>query len=79
MKIVVKAFGITKDIIGASQLTMYCEGNTVDALRQQLSAQYPALAGLRSMMIAVNEAYAAEHEILNDNDTVALIPPVSGG
>lgn len=38
--------------------------------------------GLETMdhvMIAVNEAYVSDDELIKEGDTVALIPPVSGG
>lgn len=34
---------------------------------------------LDTVMFAVNEEYAGMEEIVEDGDTVALIPPVSGG
>jgi len=79
MKYTVKAFGITKDILGGSQMTVQSSGTTVSALRQALLQQYPALAGLRSVMIAVNNVYADDQISLTENDEIALIPPVSGG
>jgi MoaE-MoaD fusion protein len=36
-------------------------------------------AALRSAAIAVNHAYAAPGQTLNDGDEVAILPPVSGG
>jgi len=30
-------------------------------------------------MIAVNEEYASSDQVLKEGDTVAIIPPVSGG
>ncbi len=45
-----------------------------------LAGRSPALAKLRpSLLIAVNEAYAAWDGELRDGDEVAFIPPVSGG
>ena len=32
-----------------------------------------------SIVVAVNEAYCKEDHALSDGDTIALIPPVSGG
>ncbi len=79
MKYTVKAFGITKDIMGGRQTTVQSSGTTVAALREALLQQYPALAGLKSMMIAVNNVYADDRISLTENDEIALIPPVSGG
>jgi sulfur-carrier protein len=75
----IKAFGITKDIIGGKETVVEVEGRTVAELRQHLTSAYPQLAGLRSLFIAVNHHYAADTVQLNETDEIALIPPVSGG
>mmetsp|Transcript_5197 Transcript_5197/g.9119 ORF Transcript_5197/g.9119 Transcript_5197/m.9119 type:complete len:93 (-) Transcript_5197:222-500(-) len=54
-------------------------------LRRQLADRYPKLAPLvmdeSSLTLAVNEEYVPEGEtiVLKTGDTVALIPPISGG
>jgi sulfur-carrier protein len=76
----VRAFGITKDILGGKEATIKVEnGVTVSALRHELNTRYPQLLGLRSLYIAVNNEYADDNKILNSTDEIALIPPVSGG
>jgi sulfur-carrier protein len=75
----IKAFGITKDIIGGKETVVEVEGRTVGELRQYLNSKYPQLNGLRSLFIAVNHHYAEDTLRLNDTDEIALIPPVSGG
>jgi molybdopterin synthase sulfur carrier subunit len=76
----VRAFGITKDILGGKEATIQVKnGVTVSALRHELNAQYPQLLGLRSLYIAVNNEYADDNKILSPTDEIALIPPVSGG
>ena len=37
------------------------------------------LKNMASYAIAVNESYAVNDLVLNENDIVAIIPPVSGG
>lgn len=75
----IKAFGIAKDIIGGKETVIEVEGRTVGELRQFLISEYPRLAGLRSLFIAVNHNYAEDALRLNETDEIALIPPVSGG
>jgi molybdopterin synthase sulfur carrier subunit len=75
----IKAFGITKDFLGGRDSEVTIEGNTVGALRAELTAKYPQLLGLRSLYIAVNNDYADETRELTAADEIALIPPVSGG
>jgi molybdopterin synthase sulfur carrier subunit len=79
MKYKVKAFGVTKDILGGKETVVEVEGQTVAELRETLLKTYPKLAGLRSLLIAVNNAYAEESTGLQEADEIALIPPVSGG
>ncbi len=80
MEINILAFGIAKDIMGGNQLAIQLqEGATVADLKQVLLQKYPAFEDLRSLAIAVNNAYANDQIQLNGNDEVALIPPVSGG
>jgi hypothetical protein len=54
-------------------------------IRRQLADRYPKLAPLvmdeSSLTLAVNEEYVPEGDtiVLKTGDTVALIPPISGG
>lgn len=75
----IRAFGITKDIIGGKETVVEMEGATVGELRQHLVSKYPQLTGLRSLFIAVNHTYAEDTLRLSEADEIALIPPVSGG
>jgi molybdopterin synthase sulfur carrier subunit len=75
----VRAFGITKDVLQGKEVNITVEGNTVAELRKRLLTEYPRLAGLRSLYIAVNNEYADEEKVLRSDDEIALIPPVSGG
>jgi sulfur-carrier protein len=75
----VRAFGITKEIVGGKETTVDVTGQTVADLRSQLMKNYPDLISLRSLMIAVNNVYADDTTVLLDGDEIALIPPVSGG
>lgn len=78
-KFKVRTFGITREILGGKETIVEVDGQTVADLRAELLKNYPALISLRSLMIAVNNAYAEDHEVLGEHDEIALIPPVSGG
>jgi molybdopterin synthase sulfur carrier subunit len=78
-KYVIKAFGITKDILGSRETVFESEGASVGALRSALKQRYPSLLDIRSLMIAVNNAYAEDDLAIAETDEIALIPPVSGG
>lgn len=79
MNIKVKAFGICKDILGAREVAFEFDGELVEDLRKALARKFPDIEKLNSLFIAVNEVYAENDLVLNESDTVALIPPVSGG
>ena len=73
-------FGITRDLTGQSAISVPLkEADRVADLLAQLHRQFPALAGIRSLLIAVNGEYAETDQVLNRTDEIALIPPVSGG
>jgi sulfur-carrier protein len=75
----VRAFGITREILGAKEKLVETDGQTVGELRSWLLKNYPTLESLRSLMIAVNNTYAEDDVILTEGDEIGLIPPVSGG
>lgn len=74
-------FGITREIVGQSKLTVPAETHltTVKALKNWLGIQYPAMQGLTSLAVAVDSEYAQDDDILSGHQEIALIPPVSGG
>jgi molybdopterin synthase sulfur carrier subunit len=78
-KYVIKAFGITKDIVGARETILELDGETVGSLRKALKERYPSLVDIKSLMIAVNNTYAEDSLSIGESDEIALIPPVSGG
>ena len=80
MKTTILAFGIVKEIISASKKEITLEDNiSVAALREKLEADFPEIKKLKSYMVAVNDEYAENNLILNPDDEIAIIPPVSGG
>ncbi len=80
MNLTVALFGIAREIVGKSSLDLTVPaGQSAAGLLADLRTQYPALASLRSLAVAVNNEYAAEEVALHERDEIALIPPVSGG
>ena len=76
----VLAFGIVKEIFNSSVVDIdFKQEATVNELKAILEAQYPRLSQLGSYMVAVNNEYASPGELLNEDDEIAIIPPVSGG
>ncbi|MBP6385455.1 MAG: MoaD/ThiS family protein [Pseudarcicella sp.] len=80
MKLQISLFGITKDIIGKNSINIeMSSGVTAQELIQELIVLYPALSKIVSLVLAVNNEYADSSLMLSESDTIALIPPVSGG
>jgi molybdopterin converting factor subunit 1 len=80
MTVNILAFGIAKDIFGASSIKIDLPDDAKTAnLKQLLETQYPRLKQIASYMVAVNNEYAGDELPLNERDEIAIIPPVSGG
>ncbi|MEC1678592.1 molybdopterin converting factor subunit 1 [Bacillus mojavensis] len=63
---------------GTSTLEIDMEQATTDDVKAVLKEQY-GLESIDTAMIAVNESYVKEITSVSSGDTVAVIPPVSGG
>ncbi len=80
MNVQITAFGISKDILGTARLQIELpEAATVAHLKEALERQFPQLAELKSLAVAVNQEYAPDNQPLTSSDEIVLIPPVSGG
>lgn len=80
MKIEVLFFGIAADLANRSQLEITVEkGTTVFNCKRLLQKKYPSLENIDTYAIAVNETYSDNNLVIQENDVIAIIPPVSGG
>ena len=77
MAVNILVFGQITDVIKDTRLII-SDVKTTDELRQKLSEQFPGLAVI-NYVIAINKKTIQGNEALSDNDTVALLPPFSGG
>ncbi|WP_040948836.1 molybdopterin converting factor subunit 1 [Gorillibacterium massiliense] len=71
-------FAHLRDELGTSSLTLDLAPLTSAELLAELKQRYPLLT-LESVMVAVNEEFAGPATVIGADDTVALLPPVSGG
>jgi len=76
--ITVLFFAGIREEVGMDQLQVEKQDITVSQLKEYLQTEYQ-LSSLQQVMVAVNESFVTEDETLKDRDTVAFIPPVSGG
>jgi molybdopterin synthase catalytic subunit/molybdopterin converting factor small subunit len=76
VEVTVRLFAMLRERAGSSELTLDLpEGASVgDAL-----AELRGLAEGLPLVLAVNREYAAEDQVLDAGDELALVPPVSGG
>ncbi|MEM9984730.1 MAG: MoaD/ThiS family protein [Bacteroidota bacterium] len=80
MTIQLISYGIARDIVGSKELSYTLPDHaSVADLLTKLASDYPTLAGLVSLKVAVNGSYAAAAQEISEKDEVVLIPPVSGG
>ena len=74
-------FGIAREIVGTDRLPIPSHANitSVNELKAWMKKEYPPLAALSSVAVAVNSEYAEDDARLEANSEIAFIPPVSGG
>lgn len=77
----VRFFAQCRDVVGADTAEVHLSGEpSVRAALEIIAGQYPALRPLLDRsLIAVNEEYTSAEARLSQGDTLAIIPPVSGG
>lgn len=71
-------FAHLKEQLQKEELLLPYQNITVKQLRDILKNDY-SISASSSIMVAVNEEFAAEEDMIGDGDVVALIPPISGG
>ncbi|WP_400244144.1 molybdopterin converting factor subunit 1 [Niallia sp. JL1B1071] len=71
-------FAGVRETIGSEMLMIEEKQQTIAQIKEHLLNTYPTLS-LQGVMVAVNEEFALDEDMVKGNDTVAFIPPVSGG
>ena len=81
VRIEVLCFAAARDAVGEATLSLELEsGACVADARSVLVARHPALMrAVPALRFAVNEAFVTTDHVLQEGDTLALLPPVSGG
>ncbi len=81
MTVTVLLFAGIAEKVGARALQIaWREGDTIESVRDRLVGDHPVLAPfLPSVLYALNEEYVKPAQPVSAGDTLALIPPVSGG
>ncbi|SFJ84349.1 MULTISPECIES: molybdopterin converting factor subunit 1 [unclassified Bacillus (in: firmicutes)] len=76
--ITVLLFSHLQEEAGTHQLQIDVQNLTVAELKELVMKDYNVSLS-QHIMVAINEEYANEDDMIQDGDVVALIPPVSGG
>ncbi len=71
-------FAQLKDEAGTERLILENEKLTVKELLELLKEKH-SLMNLDHVMVAINEEYSTDDDVIKSGDTVAIVPPVSGG
>lgn len=71
-------FAQLQEEIGVKDIEINLMETTVSQLKEILKANFK-FPSLDHCMVAINEEYAMDFDTVQSGDTVALIPPVSGG
>lgn len=81
MRVRLLYFAALKDLAGLAEESVELEGVvSVSDVVARVTELRPVFAGkLGSVRVALNEAFATASDRVEDGDTLALIPPVSGG
>ena len=74
-------FAQLAESIGTDRITIeLSNGATVNEALDELAQKHETIAQMRnSIAVAINEQYCNAITEIKDGDTLALIPPVSGG
>ncbi len=81
MRVHLRFFAALRERVRTGEATWELAGpTTVGALWDEIRLEYPALRELRgAVAFALNQEYVDSKTMVQDNDEVAFIPPVSGG
>ena len=81
IKVRAEFYSRLKEIVDASVLVLSLpDEETVNDLFEQLQKRYPELRGFeRSVLFGIGVDFVDRDHQLNDDDTIAIMPPVQGG
>ncbi len=71
-------FAGLRDRIGRAELEAPFQSIDISSLLTWVESQYPAVT-FDHVMVAINEQWSNKQSVAKQGDTVALLPPVSGG
>ena len=79
MNITVKYFASIRESVGKSQEVRTTNAHDLKELYCELADEYQLDADIEHLRVACNQEYVPFSHPLKNMDTIAFIPPVSGG
>lgn len=80
MKVTIKTFANLKDYLPEEFQLMIDEDSNIKQLRNLLIKKLPQIKNiLVNSRFAINEEFVDDNTIIKKNNTIYIIPPVSGG
>jgi len=81
LRVNVLFFGRVRELLAIEEESVeISNGATLNELFNLYAARFPQLAAFRASLVASrNQEFAAWDTPLSENDTIAFLPPVSGG
>jgi molybdopterin converting factor subunit 1 len=81
MRLRIKLFAVLKDRLRENHITIDLPENLIAGdLKSHIKDTYPEVEDIIDLIrVAVNEEFVDDSDPINEKDTVALIPPSSGG
>ena len=81
MRVLVLYFAAAREAAGRASETLELEaGSTVQTVLEAVGRAHPGVARLApALRTAVGERFAPPAQVLEAGDTIALLPPASGG
>ncbi|ARI78041.1 molybdopterin converting factor subunit 1 [Halobacillus mangrovi] len=71
-------FAELREKMGEDSIELNMSGKKVEEIKEIIQKVY-SLSNVEHSMVAVNEEFAKNETEVKDGDTIAFIPPVSGG
>lgn len=78
-KIEVLFFGKLKETWNTNKLSIQSNSIDINSLYQELLTQVTEVPHKESIKVAINDEFVGWDSIINDHDTIAFLPPASGG
>jgi len=76
-KIKIELYGVLAEIAGSNAIELI-NVNDINAVKKELELKYPEVKEY-NYFIAVNDKIINENRILKNEDSIAVMPPFSGG